>query len=63
MEEAANGRGRRERVEGGRGVGGPRARETEREGEGGKEKVRLGSRGARARESQAPLISAKNVIK
>lgn len=39
MEEAANGRGRRERVEGGRGVGGPCAREIERgremEGEGG----------------------------
>lgn len=40
-----------------------RARGRQREGEGGKEKVRLGSRGARARESQAPLISAKNVIK
>lgn len=53
MEEAANGRGRRERVEGGRGVGGPRARETEREGEGGKEKVARQSRCTGEREPSA----------
>lgn len=52
MEEAANGRGRRERVEGGRGVG--RARERQREGERWKEKVAAVPRQSRCTGEREP---------